>query len=158
MNRMRAVFRTDIGQIREHNEDSGGVFVNQSGQYLAVVADGMGGHRAGDVASSMAVAYLQERWENESGLASPAEAEQWLKTQIAAANEQLFRHACSHPECQGMGTTVVAAVCAYSFATVAHIGDSRCYVLNKSGIQQLTDDHSLVNELVKKRAAFERSG
>ncbi|AGE21639.1 protein phosphatase [Geobacillus sp. GHH01] len=149
MNRMRAVFRTDIGQIREHNEDNGGVFVNQSGQYLAVVADGMGGHRAGDVASSMAVAYLQERWEKESGLASPAEAEQWLKTQIASANEQLFRHALSHPECQGMGTTVVAAVCANSFATVAHIGDSRCYVLNKSGIQQLTDDHSLVNELVK---------
>ncbi|TLS33849.1 Stp1/IreP family PP2C-type Ser/Thr phosphatase [Geobacillus thermoleovorans] len=146
---MRAVFRTDIGQIREHNEDSGGVFVNQSGQYLAVVADGMGGHRAGDVASSMAVAYLQERWEKESGLASPAEAEQWLKVQIAAANERLFRYALSHPECQGMGTTVVGAICAGPFATIAHIGDSRCYLLNQNGIQQLTDDHSLVNELVK---------
>ncbi|MED5046271.1 protein phosphatase 2C domain-containing protein, partial [Geobacillus stearothermophilus] len=55
---MRAVFRTDIGQIREHNEDNGGVFVNESGQYFAVVADGMGGHRAGDVASAMAVAHL----------------------------------------------------------------------------------------------------
>ncbi|MED5075542.1 protein phosphatase 2C domain-containing protein, partial [Anoxybacillus geothermalis] len=60
---MRAVFRTDIGQIREHNEDNGGVFVNESGQYFAVVADGMGGHRAGDVASAMAVAHLQEQWE-----------------------------------------------------------------------------------------------
>ncbi|NNV05067.1 Stp1/IreP family PP2C-type Ser/Thr phosphatase [Geobacillus sp. C56-T2] len=146
---MRAVFRTDIGQIREHNEDSGGVFVNQSGQYLAVVADGMGGHRAGDVASSMAVAYLQAQWEEAPGLLSPAEAEQWLKTQIEEANAQLFRHALSHPECQGMGTTIVGAICADSFVTIAHIGDSRCYLLNQSGIQQLTDDHSLVNELVK---------
>ncbi|AMX84086.1 protein phosphatase [Geobacillus subterraneus] len=146
---MRAVFRTDIGQIREHNEDSGGVFVNQSGQYLAVVADGMGGHRAGDVASSMAVAYLQAQWEEAPGLSSPAEAEQWLKTQIEAANAQLFRHALSHPECQGMGTTVVGAICAGPFVTIAHIGDSRCYLLNQNGIQQLTDDHSLVNELVK---------
>jgi len=146
---MRAVFRTDIGRIREHNEDSGGVFANQSGQYLAVVADGMGGHRAGDVASAMAVAYLQEQWEQEHHLPSPAEAEQWLKGHIAAANERLFRYALSHPECQGMGTTVVGAICAGSFVTIAHIGDSRCYLLNQNGIQQLTDDHSLVNELVK---------
>ncbi|MED3720252.1 Stp1/IreP family PP2C-type Ser/Thr phosphatase [Geobacillus stearothermophilus] len=146
---MRAVFRTDIGQIREHNEDNGGVFVNESGQYFAVVADGMGGHRAGDVASAMAVAHLQEQWEQAKCVSSPAEAEQWLKVQIAAANERLFRYALSHPECQGMGTTVVGAICAGPFATIAHIGDSRCYLLNQNGIQQLTDDHSLVNELVK---------
>lgn len=146
---MRAIFRTDIGQIREHNEDNGGVFVNESGQYFAVVADGMGGHRAGDVASAMAVAHLQEQWEQAPCVSSPAEAEQWLKVQIAAANERLFRYALSHPECQGMGTTVVGAICAGPFATIAHIGDSRCYLLNQNGIQQLTDDHSLVNELVK---------
>lgn len=146
---MRAIFRTDIGQIREHNEDNGGVFVNESGQYFAVVADGMGGHRAGDVASAMAVAHLQEQWEQAPCISSPAEAEQWLKVQIAAANERLFRYALSHPECQGMGTTVVGAICAGPFATIAHIGDSRCYLLNQNGIQQLTDDHSLVNELVK---------
>ncbi|ABO66404.1 MULTISPECIES: Stp1/IreP family PP2C-type Ser/Thr phosphatase [Geobacillus] len=146
---MQAVFRTDIGQIREYNEDSGGVFANQSGQYLAVVADGMGGHRAGDVASAMAVAYLQQQWEQERHLSSPTEAEQWLKSHIAVANERLLRHALSHPECQGMGTTVVVAICTSSFVTIAHIGDSRCYLLNQNGIQQLTDDHSLVNELVK---------
>ena len=59
---MKAVFKTDRGKVRSHNEDNGGYFYNKSGEILVVVADGMGGHRAGDVASSMAVSYLQQQW------------------------------------------------------------------------------------------------
>ena len=64
-------------------------------------------------------------------------------------NGEIFRYAKEHPECQGMGTTLVAVLCDGNFATVAHIGDSRCYIINDNGLTQLTDDHSLVNELVK---------
>ncbi|EZP77991.1 protein serine/threonine phosphatase [Parageobacillus genomosp. 1] len=147
---MRAVFQTDIGKIRAHNEDSGGVFQNKDGHYLAVVADGMGGHLAGDVASEMTISYLKQQWEQSEHISSPAVAEQWLKDHVAAVNRILFEHSLQHEECQGMGTTIVSAICTDQFATVGHIGDSRCYLFNKNGFQQITEDHSLVNELVKK--------
>jgi serine/threonine protein phosphatase PrpC len=146
---MKVVFQTDIGKIRAHNEDSGGVFQNKDGHYLAVVADGMGGHRAGDVASEMTISYLKKEWEQSEHISSPDIAEQWLKEHVAAVNRILFEHSLKHAECQGMGTTIVSAICTGQFATVGHIGDSRCYLLNKNGFQQITEDHSLVNELVK---------
>jgi PPM family protein phosphatase len=146
---MKVVFQTDIGKIRAHNEDSGGVFQNKDGHYLAVVADGMGGHRAGDVASEMTISYLKEEWEQSEHISSPDIAEQWLKDHVAAVNRILFEHSLKHTECQGMGTTIVSAICTDQFVTVGHIGDSRCYLLNKNGFQQITEDHSLVNELVK---------
>jgi protein phosphatase len=146
---MKAVFKTDRGRIRQHNEDSGGVFLNESGQRLAIVADGMGGHRAGDVASEMALTSLQKQWGKTKGIATADEAEEWLKTNIEKGNAVLFEHSQSISECEGMGTTLVAAICTSQFATIANIGDSRCYILNENGFQQLTDDHSLVNELVR---------
>jgi PPM family protein phosphatase len=146
---MKVVFQTDIGKIRAHNEDSGGVFQNKDGHYLAVVADGMGGHRAGDVASEMTISYLKKEWEQSEHISSPDIAEQWLKDHVAAVNRILFEHSLEHAECQGMGTTIVGAICTGQFVTVGHIGDSRCYLLNKNGFQQVTEDHSLVNELVK---------
>ncbi|WP_027408181.1 Stp1/IreP family PP2C-type Ser/Thr phosphatase [Anoxybacteroides tepidamans] len=146
---MKVVFQTDVGKIRPHNEDCGGIFQNKDGYYLAVVADGMGGHRAGDVASEMTITYLKNQWEETEKISSPEAAEQWLKEQIANINRLLLDHSSRHAECQGMGTTVVSAICTDQFATVGHIGDSRCYLLNQHGFQQITEDHSLVNELVK---------
>ncbi|ANB60702.1 Stp1/IreP family PP2C-type Ser/Thr phosphatase [Anoxybacteroides amylolyticum] len=146
---MDAVFQTDVGKIRLHNEDCGGIFQNKDGYYLAVVADGMGGHLAGDVASEMTIAYLKKEWEGTENIASPDKAEQWLKEHIAIINRLLFDHSLQHEECQGMGTTIVSAICTEQFATIGHIGDSRCYILNQHGFQQITEDHSLVNELVK---------
>lgn len=146
---MKVVFQTDVGKIRPHNEDCGGIFQNKDGYYLAVVADGMGGHRAGDVASGMTIAYLKNEWEETENISSPEKAEQWLKEHIANINRLLFDHSLQHEECQGMGTTIVSAICTDQFATIGHIGDSRCYVLNQHGFQQITEDHSLVNELVK---------
>ncbi|MFS0782354.1 Stp1/IreP family PP2C-type Ser/Thr phosphatase [Bacillus sp. 1P06AnD] len=145
---MKAVFRTDRGKVRQHNEDNGGIFENEQG-ILAVVADGMGGHRAGDVASSMATSYLKDAWEKSGQIQNPEDAEKWLMTHIQEVNKKIFTHAESHSECQGMGTTVVAAVCTERFSTIANIGDSRCYIYNENGFKQLTEDHSLVNELVR---------
>jgi len=146
---MKAVFMTDRGKVRLHNEDAGGVFVNQDGDRLAIVADGMGGHRAGDVASEMTITQLKSEWEASKGISTAEEAEQWLKEKITIVNQILFDHATNHPECDGMGTTIVAAIATDRFATLANIGDSRGYIYNESGFKQVTEDHSLVNELVR---------
>lgn len=146
---MRAVFLTDRGKVRVHNEDAGGVFQNLDGSLLAVIADGMGGHRAGDVASNMTVAQLKNAWEESKGIKTADAAEKWLMEHISIVNGLLFEHAATHSECFGMGTTIVAAITTDTFATLAHIGDSRGYLLNESGFKQITEDHSLVNELVR---------
>lgn len=146
---MKAVFKTDRGKIRQHNEDNGGVFLNENGQCLAIVADGMGGHRAGDVASEMALHHLQQQWEIGMNLNTADEAEEWLKENVEKTNQILFEHSKAVSECEGMGTTLVAAICTERFVSIVNVGDSRCYILNENGFQQLTNDHSLVNELVR---------
>lgn len=146
---MQYAFKTDVGLLRPHNEDNGGVFLHEKGMVLAVVADGMGGHQAGDVASKMTNEILGEKWKETELITTPAVAEEWLVGVINEVNEHIYQHANANPECQGMGTTVVAAICTSSFVTIAHIGDSRGYILNANGFSQKTADHSLVNELVR---------
>lgn len=147
--RMEAHFLTDRGQVRGHNEDSGGIYYNTSGQMLAVIADGMGGHQAGDVASQMAVAKIQEDWQNSDELQTPGKAEQWLMETLREVNKAVFDHSLQKEELAGMGTTIVVTINSRDFITIAHIGDSRCYIHNENGFQQITEDHSLVNELVR---------
>ncbi|ART76300.1 Stp1/IreP family PP2C-type Ser/Thr phosphatase [Sutcliffiella horikoshii] len=143
------VFLTDRGRVRSHNEDNGGIFVNKDGTMLAVVCDGMGGHQAGEVASERAVSHIKEVWEETTNISSPEPAEIWLKTFILQANQTLFDHANSHEECNGMGTTIVAAIIGDGFVTLAHVGDSRIYLVSEESAKQLTEDHTFVNELVK---------
>jgi serine/threonine protein phosphatase PrpC len=146
---METVFKTDSGKIRSHNEDSGAVFHNDKGQILAVVADGMGGHRAGDVASSLTLKYFQERWETAEDDFTEESAAEWIRQTVEGVNQQLLSYTEDHPECRGMGTTVVLVLCTVDFIIVAHVGDSRCYVLKNETFEQLTEDHSLVTELVR---------
>jgi PPM family protein phosphatase len=146
---MEGHFWTDRGQVRSHNEDSGGIFPNQSGQYLALIADGMGGHQAGDVASEMATTILEKRWLETESLSSPEAAEEWLKQALQEANIAIYHHSLEKEECQGMGTTIVVVICTEEFISVAHIGDSRCYLYNEFSFKQITEDHSLVNALVQ---------
>lgn len=147
---METAFRTDCGKVRPHNEDSGGVIANEQGEMLALVADGMGGHQAGDLASRMTYDFMREKWEKTEKFFTEESAEQWLRTTISEANRQLIDYAKTHPECRGMGTTLVCALLTERFVTVANIGDSRCYLLTEYGLQQFTDDHSLVGELVRR--------
>ena len=146
---MRTIYRSDRGKVRQHNEDNGGIFINTEGVHLAIVADGMGGHRAGDVASMMTIDMLKESWKQSSQIETANDADEWLRSHITKVNEALFKHAEENSECQGMGTTIVAVICTEKFATIANIGDSRCYLFNESGFKQVTEDHSLVNELVR---------
>lgn len=146
---MEAEFLTDRGQIRSHNEDAGGTYHNLAGQLLAIIADGMGGHQAGDVASQMAVSMIQDQWQQMEEMTSPEQCEKWLAKTIAEMNTTIYNRSFEHEECEGMGTTVVIAISTEDYITVAHIGDSRCYIYNENGFSQMTEDHSLVNELIR---------
>ncbi|WP_416722991.1 protein-serine/threonine phosphatase PrpC [Bacillus stercoris] len=147
---MLTALKTDTGKIRQHNEDDAGIFKGKGEFVLAVVADGMGGHLAGDVASKMAVKAMGEKWnEAETIPQAPSECEKWLIEQILSVNSKIYDHAQAHEECQGMGTTIVCALFTGKTVSVAHIGDSRCYLLQDDDFIQVTEDHSLVNELVR---------
>lgn len=148
---MKSVFLTDRGKVRQHNEDSGGIFYLENDLALVVVADGMGGHQAGDVASQMAIDEVERLWfaQKPEYLSTPERIEHWLKEAVEKVNATIYQYAKENEDCQGMGTTIVVVVLNQEFITVAHIGDSRCYILNNNGFAQITDDHSLVYELVR---------
>src|SRR5699024_5710830 len=147
--KMEGRFFTDRGNVRNHNEDAGGIFLNSNNQSLMIVADGMGGHQAGDVASDMAISMIKELWEDAVYFSTPEKIEEWLQKIIAEVNYAIYEKARKNEAFNGMGTTVVIAVCVGDFVSVAHIGDSRCYVLNQNGLNQITEDHSLVSALVR---------
>lgn len=146
---MEGYFLTDRGQVRKHNEDAGGLYYNADHQVLAVIADGMGGHQAGDVASQLANDLIKEKWQQLSLLKSQKEAEEWLSLCIGEINKSIYDHSLRNKECEGMGTTIVLSICSQKFLTVAHVGDSRGYLLHNNSFKQITEDHSLVNELVR---------
>lgn len=146
---MKAKYLTDRGRVREYNEDSGGFFLNTADQMLAIIADGMGGHKAGDIASQMAISVLQEKWKKSEEINTPAQSELWLMESLSEVNQTIYQQALENEAYSGMGTTIVAALITNDFVTIAHIGDSRCYIHNDNGFKQVTEDHSLVNELVR---------
>lgn len=146
---MEAEFLTDRGRIRAHNEDAGGTYYNLSGQLLAVIADGMGGHKAGDVASQTAVSMIQEKWQQMTEITTPEQCETWLLNTLAEINTTIYEQSLTYEAYEGMGTTAVIVISTADYITVAHIGDSRCYIYNENGLKQITEDHSLVNELIR---------
>lgn len=146
---MKTKFITDQGIVRNRNEDNGGTFYNLNNQLLAIVADGMGGHQAGDVASTLAVLTAKSKWEKAEQIDNADQAEQFLAKLIEDMNQLVYSSSKQEKQYEGMGTTVVMAICTDSFVTIAHVGDSRCYLYNESGFKQLTSDHSYVNELVR---------
>ena len=157
--KLQFVARTDVGQVRDHNED----FITENESMgFAVLADGMGGLNAGEVASSMAVHLLIDalaEYRNGSSLVAaeinrldsdlPAES-QVLRKLVEKANDSLFHVSQTQPQCQGMGTTVVAAYYHNDKVSVAHIGDSRMYRFRAGVLEQITKDHSFVQELIDK--------
>lgn len=145
---MEIQFQSDVGRRRNTNQDYANVFENAAGIKLAILADGMGGHLAGDVASQMAVTDLGKAWE-ESDIVDPDKAAQWFIQHIQAENQLIYEQGQTKPEYTGMGTTVVAISIFSDSFIVANVGDSRAYLLRNREMVQLTEDHSLVNMLVK---------
>ena len=145
---MQIEYQSDVGRRRNTNQDYASVFTNQEGIKLAILADGMGGHRAGDIASQMAVLNLGNAWE-EQDLTDDEKIAQWFIQTIQEENALIYQRGQEQPEYNGMGTTIVAAALSEERFTIAHVGDSRAYLIRDGKIIQLTEDHSLVNELVK---------
>jgi serine/threonine protein phosphatase PrpC len=140
---------TDIGRVRIVNEDRAVVQENMNGFALAIVADGMGGHQAGDIASQMAIEIIHQHLQTIAPDASLEDRKACLKEAAELANEKIFEFAAQRENYHGMGTTVVAVVADEHTIVIGHVGDSRVYQIHAEGIDQLTEDHSLVNVLVK---------
>ncbi|MTV81099.1 Stp1/IreP family PP2C-type Ser/Thr phosphatase [Secundilactobacillus folii] len=146
---MQIAYRTAIGKRRADNEDSVGVFTNQNGVKLAMIADGIGGNQGGDVASEMAVEHLGHSFETTQAQ-NIDESKDWLQKQISFENQDIRERSQQFADLKGMGTTVVLAILSNETVLVGNIGDSRAYLLRDQVFSQVTEDHSLVNELVKR--------
>ncbi|HKQ71421.1 MAG TPA: Stp1/IreP family PP2C-type Ser/Thr phosphatase [Polyangiaceae bacterium] len=152
--RANATGLSDVGLQREHNEDS---FVVLNEYDLFIVADGMGGHRAGDVASRLATETIADFFKSTASEdvtwpfhfdTSLSEEENRLLTGIRIANRQIFERSAKSRECRGMGTTVVGALFSprKNRMYIGHVGDSRCYRVRRGEVRQMTRDHSLIND------------
>ncbi|WP_282941725.1 Stp1/IreP family PP2C-type Ser/Thr phosphatase [Paenibacillus sp. RC67] len=141
--------QTDVGRVRMVNEDRAIVQENLNGFVLAIVADGMGGHQAGDVASQMAVDIIQNELQSIASDTSVEQRRLQVKQAVELANEKIFDFASQRENYYGMGTTVVTVLADEQTVVIGHIGDSRAYRFSGGAIEQVTEDHSLVNELVK---------
>ena len=135
--------------VRSHNEDSVTIVKNEMGEYMLIVADGMGGHRAGEIASGIAVSHLSERFERLSSIGSKLDAVNWLDENVNIINAEIIKYANNNPECLGMGTTLVVAILTKEFLIFGNIGDSSGYVLKNGKLHKVTKDHTLVNVLVE---------
>jgi len=156
--RLRAAAMTDVGRVREHNEDAvlaveytRESLVDPAQSHLYVVADGMGGAEAGEIAAAIAVqtirSYIGSRLEGARGEVS--NGAELLTAALEEANSRIIEYVASHPESRGMGSTGVCALVAPPDAAVAWVGDSRGYLMEGATLRQVTKDHSLVQRLVE---------
>ena len=154
--RVRFAGDTNVGMKRAHNEDS---FFLPESERLAIVADGMGGHASGEVASRMAVETISEFFkatQDEQQTTWPFKIDRGhryninrMVTAIKLANLKIHEHAQKDPRCHGMGTTVVSALFLDDAIVVGHVGDSRLYRRRGGSFEQITEDHSLLNDYIK---------
>ena len=146
---MKIVAKTDKGLVRSSNQDAYAVGELPGEVAWAVVCDGMGGEAGGNIASALAVKVISEKITSAyNEKMRDASIKNLLDSAICAANIEVYDMAYSRPDLQGMGTTVVAVIVRDKTAFIAHAGDSRAYIVNGDIIQQITTDHSLVQNLV----------
>lgn len=147
--------KTDKGLVRQNNEDN---FYATEKTGLLLVADGMGGHASGEVASKIAIDVIRDYLDS-TGTERPlllgplkeefSETTNRIGSAVRLANRSIYDAAAGNPQWHGMGTTIVAVLLTENLASIAHVGDSRVYLARAGSLQQLTDDHSLVSEQVK---------
>lgn len=155
-NKVATVTMTDVGQVRDNNEDAVGEDTDLG---LLVLADGMGGYKAGEIASGITVATVLEtvrqHWKDLEHDESDETTEvssigMLLQEAVETAHTTVYQVSRSQPQCEGMGTTAVVALLFNNTISIAYVGDSRLYRLRSEKIEQITTDHSLVEELIAK--------
>ena len=148
---MKYTVESDIGRKRTVNEDRVAFLEHPDHFKLAILADGMGGHNAGDVASEMAIEELTAYFKKIGAqqLNSAEAKKQWLLEVIKLINEKIYQHSLSHEGCRGMGTTLITVLIDDDECLIGHIGDSRVYYFTDDQVSLITKDHSYVNFLVE---------
>lgn len=145
---MQTFYSTDVGKIREHNEDNVIILHNDKDEYLLAVADGMGGHKAGEVASAIVINYLTEEFYALDTIGDKDNAIEFLRNIVVEMNNRIFEYTKENPDSKGMGTTFVCAIKTHDYLLYGNIGDSSGYVIKKNKLHKVTKDHTLVNLLV----------
>ncbi|OEH85756.1 hypothetical protein BHU72_02950 [Desulfuribacillus stibiiarsenatis] len=144
--------KSDVGLVRKTNEDSFLVRIQDGKQSIAIVADGMGGHQGGKIASKITVETILEGidqfYPEDRDQIYEIDSTVAIKRAVKFANQRVYDTAQEDKQLAGMGTTVVIALLNAEQVEIAHVGDSRAYIISKNGLTQITDDHSLVNELL----------
>lgn len=140
---------SDKGKTRSNNEDYFFIYDDYPFPFY-IIADGVGGHKAGELASKMAVdtiaAYLKER----NDAVCMDDVEDAIRTSIVSANNSIYKYSKFNKECEGMGTTILVSAFYKNTCIIAHVGDSRAYLIRDHEISQLTEDHTFGNELIKR--------
>ena len=144
---MQCFAKSDRGAVRKENQDrAAGARIRRKGCVVGVVCDGMGGAAGGKLASELAASTFLAQFRREMMAGSAVEPA--MRAACDAANQAVYGRACADPELRGMGTTIVAACVRHGRLTVLHVGDSRAYLVGLRRMQQITTDHSLVQELI----------
>ena len=145
---MKSFYLTDTGKVRDHNEDSVIILKNNEDSYLMAVADGMGGHSCGEVASSLVIQYLAHNFNDHFYKMDKDSAINFINDCVCEVNSMIFKYQEDHPESKGMGTTLVMAILTSEYLLMANIGDSSGYIIKDHKLHKITYDHTLVNLLV----------
>ncbi len=145
---MQTFYITDPGKVRDHNEDSVIILNNENNEYILAVADGMGGHKAGEVASEIVINHLTEEFYRLDSLGDKESAIEWLRNIVTEMNNKIFDYTKENPDSKGMGTTFVCAIITKDYLLYGNIGDSSGFVIKNKKMHKVTKDHTLVNLLV----------
>ena len=142
--------RTDTGRIRENNQDAY-YLPSEKSKPLFIIADGMGGHKAGEIASNLAIHIISQKFNDflNRGNINKNNIKNNIVESFNEANDKIYKKASKEEDCSGMGTTVVLAYISDENLYIGHVGDSRAYSLYEDKLLQITEDHSLVEELIK---------
>jgi PPM family protein phosphatase len=147
---LKFTVESDIGLKRKINEDRAAFIERPDHFKLAILADGMGGHNAGDIASEMAIKEMEYLFKNaiSKKFQSTHSKKRWMLEVIKKVNENIYKHSLENETCSGMGTTLIGVLLDHQKCLISHIGDSRVYYFTPNKVELITRDHSYVNVLV----------
>ncbi|MBR2824781.1 MAG: Stp1/IreP family PP2C-type Ser/Thr phosphatase [Solobacterium sp.] len=140
---------TDKGKLRKTNQDNYVIATNEDGDVFAIICDGIGGNRGGDIASQLAVSYFSEAFSKTSSFDDEYETKRWIRTNVEIANKRIFDTSAARPILKGMGTTLCGVLITKKNYFLVNVGDSRVYAYYKDGsFKQMTVDHTLLNDML----------
>ena len=137
---MQTFYFTDPGKVRSHNEDSVTILNKYNEEFVLAIADGMGGHKAGEVASSIAIEHITSSFNELETMGTKDDAIDWLRMIVKEINDKIFTYAKKHPESKGLGTTLVIAIKTEDYILYGNIGDSSGFVIKNGILHKVTKE------------------